>query len=189
MLDEAVTGAARGDTEGFHHLYLAVQPRLLSYLRSVVGETDAEDVASETWTRIAQDLHTFTGTGSDFRAWATVIARYRAIDHLRRGRHAAPVAPHALPDRPSADDTARDALDTLSTTAALALLTRLPPSQAHAVLLRVVIGLDTKTAAEILGKKPNAVHAAQHRGLRRLAQLLEAPAAEPAPRRVARTPR
>ncbi|MGP4083192.1 RNA polymerase sigma factor, partial [Streptomyces sp. KR55] len=43
---------------------------------------------------------------------------------------------------------------------------------AEAVVLRVVVGLDAKTAAETLGKRAGAVRTAAHRGLKRLAELL-----------------
>ena len=36
----------------------------------------------------------------------------------------------------------------------------------------MVVGLDAKTAAQTLGKRPGAVRTAAHRGLRRLAELL-----------------
>lgn len=38
----------------------------------------------------------------------------------------------------------------------------------------MVVGLDAKTAAETLGKRPGAVRTAAHRGLKRLAELLGA---------------
>ena len=36
----------------------------------------------------------------------------------------------------------------------------------------MVVGLDAKTAAQTLGKRPGAVRTAAHRGLKRLAELL-----------------
>ena len=36
----------------------------------------------------------------------------------------------------------------------------------------MVVGLDAKSAAETLGKRPGAVRTAAHRGLKRLAELL-----------------
>ena len=53
------------------------------------------------------------------------------------------------------------------------LIATLPPDQAEAVLLRVVVGLDAASAGRVLGKRPGAVRTAAHRGLRRLAELLE----------------
>jgi len=37
----------------------------------------------------------------------------------------------------------------------------------------IVVGLDAPAAARVLGKRPGAVRVAAHRGLRRLASLLE----------------
>jgi RNA polymerase sigma-70 factor, ECF subfamily len=51
----------------------------------------------------------------------------------------------------------------------------LPADQAEAVLLRVVVGLDAKSAAQVLGKRPGAVRTAAYRGLRALARRLEQP--------------
>jgi RNA polymerase sigma-70 factor (ECF subfamily) len=50
----------------------------------------------------------------------------------------------------------------------------LPRDQAEAVMLRVVAGLDATHAAQVLGKRPGAVRVAAMRGLRRLAEHVEA---------------
>jgi RNA polymerase sigma-70 factor (ECF subfamily) len=50
---------------------------------------------------------------------------------------------------------------------------RRPPQAAvpaEAVLLRAVLGLDARTAGQVLGKRPGAVRTAAHRGLRTLAR-------------------
>ncbi|GDY32289.1 RNA polymerase sigma factor [Gandjariella thermophila] len=172
-LDTAVTRARAGDEGAVRHLYRTLQPRLLNYLRAMVGETDAEDVASETWSRIARDLRSFSGNGNDFRAWAVTIARHRAIDHLRRRRPTIPLAPQHLPHQPAREDTERDVLNAIDTAAALAIIGALPPDQAQAILLRVVVGLDTATSAQVLDKTPGAIRTALHRGLRNLARRLQ----------------
>jgi RNA polymerase sigma-70 factor (ECF subfamily) len=69
-------------------------------------------------------------------------------------------------------DTATEAMEALSTGSTLSLIAQLPQDQAEAVVLRVVVGLDAKSAAETLGKRPGAVRTAAHRGLKRLAELL-----------------
>lgn len=172
-LSPAVERAQRGDEDAFRLLYRAVQPRLLRYLRALVGD-DAEDVASEAWLQIVRDLGSFRGDFDAFRAWTATIARHRGMDHLRhqqrRPTAAAPV--ELLTDLPGGLDTAIDALDLVSTDAAIALIARLPRDQAEAVLLRVVMGLDAKTAARVVGKRAGAVRTAAYRGLRRLAQYL-----------------
>ena len=74
---------------------------------------------------------------------------------------------------PGGDDTAGAAEESLSTTRAIELIAGLPPDQAEAVLLRAVVGLDAKSAAAVLGKRPGAVRVAAHRGLKTLAARLD----------------
>jgi RNA polymerase sigma-70 factor (ECF subfamily) len=173
-LTAAVLAAQDGNEEAFRTVYRAVHPRLMGYLRTLVGDPDAEDVASEAWLHIARDLDHFTGDADRFRGWAARIARNRALDHLRmRGRRPAIGGDETeLTGRPSLSDTADEAMEALATGRAMALIAQLPRDQAEAVILRVVVGLDAKAAATTLGKRPGAVRTAAYRGLKRLAELL-----------------
>jgi RNA polymerase sigma-70 factor (ECF subfamily) len=180
----AALRAARedGDENAFRVLYRAVQPGLLRYLRVLVGD-DAEDVASEAWLHIARDLTTFRGDLDGFRGWAATIARNRAMDHLRhqRRRPVSAALDEQVAEVPAREDTAESAVDAIGTDAALALIARLPRDQAEAVLLRAVMGLDAATAAKVLGKRAGAVRTAAHRGLRKLADLIDTESEKPAP--------
>ncbi|MGW3205967.1 RNA polymerase sigma factor [Streptomyces sp. NPDC001135] len=172
-LGEAVARAQQGDETAFAVAYRIVQPGLLGYLRGLVGE-DAEDVAADAWLEIARDLGRFKGDGAGFRGWTATIARYRALDQLRRRRvrpRATPLEQDAL-ELPGRHSTHDEALESLSTQQALELVRGLPRDQAEAVLLRVVVGLDGPAAARVLGKRPGAVRTAAHRGLKRLARHL-----------------
>ncbi|MET7642807.1 RNA polymerase sigma factor [Streptomyces sp. NPDC005426] len=179
-LTAAVLAAQDGDEVAFRTVYRAVQPRLLGYIRTLVGEPDAEDVASESWLQIARDLGRFSGDADRFRGWAARIARNRALDHLRmRGRRPAIGGDETeLAEKPAGSDTADEAIEALATGQAMSLIAQLPQDQAEAVVLRVVVGLDAKSAAQTLGKRPGAVRTAAHRGLKRLAELLRADGAE-----------
>ncbi|MGP3948228.1 RNA polymerase sigma factor [Streptomyces sp. 7N604] len=172
-LGAAVERAQAGDEQAFAALYRQLHPRLLGYVRGLVGE-DAEDVAAEAWLEIARDLRRFRGDGDGFRGWTATIARHRALDHLRRrrSRPRATVLEQDVLELPGGQDTERDALESLSTERALALVAGLPRDQAEAVLLRVVVGLDGPTTARVLGKRAGAVRTASYRGLKRLARLL-----------------
>jgi RNA polymerase sigma-70 factor (ECF subfamily) len=77
-----------------------------------------------------------------------------------------------LTGRAAESDTAGEAMEALATGHTLSLIAQLPQDQAEAVVLRVVVGLDAKTAAETLGKRAGAVRTAAHRGLKRLAELI-----------------
>src|SRR5262249_35734707 len=74
-LTAAVLAAQDGDETAFRTVYRAVHPRLLGYVRTLVGDPDAEDVTSEAWLQIARDLERFSGDADRFRGWAARIAR------------------------------------------------------------------------------------------------------------------
>jgi RNA polymerase sigma-70 factor (ECF subfamily) len=173
-LSAAVSAAQDGDEDAFRLLYRTIQPGLIRYLWAQVGDV-AEDVASETWLQVARDLRKFRGDAAGFRGWVATIARHRALDHVRHQRRLPPAdsLPEEVAELQATDDTARSAIDAISTRAALALIARLPRDQGEAVLLRAVMGLDAKTAAKVLGKRAGAVRTAAYRGLRGLAAYLE----------------
>jgi RNA polymerase sigma-70 factor (ECF subfamily) len=174
-LTAAVQAAQEGDETAFTRVFRAVHPRLLGYVRTMVAERDAEDVTAEAWLHISRDISRFSGDADRFRGWTTRIARNRALDHLRalsrrpQETHAEDAAIAELPGRA---DTAEEAIAALATTRAFSLVRRLPQEQAGAVVLRTVLGLDARRAATLLGCRPGAVRTANHRGLRRLAQLV-----------------
>ena len=177
-LDAALDQARRGEERAFAELWTAWNPLILRYLRVLVGQA-AEDVASETWLHAARDVRGFRGDAAGFRVWLFRVARHRALDELRRaGRR--PEEPTGLPgigpdsarEHAAPDDTAAAALERLSTEEALRLISRLPKNQGEAVMLRVIIGLDGKQTAQVLGKRPGAVRIAAMRGLRGLSGYL-----------------
>lgn len=191
-LNDALSAALAGDEEAFRLVYREVQPLLLRYLRVLVNDA-AEDVAADAWLQIVRDLRTFRGDFDGFRGWAATIARHRALDHLRwiRRRPVELVPPEDTADRPADEDSEALALDAMSTERALDLVRTLPREQAEAVMLRAVMGLDTASAARVLGKRVGAVRTAAYRGLRRLAEQLdraEETVREPTPAGVRVTP-
>jgi RNA polymerase sigma-70 factor (ECF subfamily) len=168
-----LVAAQGGDERAVAALWRELNPRILRYLRGR-NYGDVDDVASEAWIAIARGLPAFEGNEIEFRAWVFTIARNRMIDAQRRAqRLPTPTADPATFDLVVApDDPLRDALDTLDTDAALRVLSLLVPDQAEVLLLRILAGLDVQRVAEIVGKRPGTVRVLQHRGLRRLAELL-----------------
>lgn len=170
--DATLSGAQAADEAAFTCLFRDIQPALLRYLH-VIGPDAADDVASETWLQVMTGLDGFRGGEQAFRAWLFTIARHRAIDYgrSRARRPTVPLAPSGAED-PLAPDTADLAIDRISEQAVLALISTLPPDQAEIIMLRVVAGLDAHAVARIVGKSPGAVRVAAHRGLRRLATVV-----------------
>ncbi len=172
---EAILAAAKhGDERAFAVLYRDLQPPLLRYLRVIAPEA-CEDLAAETWLEVARGLDRFEGGEAGFRSWVFTVARHRMVDLRRREARqpVVPVPPEAFPDRSDTGDAADAALTAISTRAALALIGSLPPDQAEVVALRIVGGLDVAQVAAIVAKRPGTVRVLSHRGLRRLAELLE----------------
>ena len=166
--------AQNGDEEAFARLFRDVQPGLLGYLR-VIASGGAEDVAGETWLNVVSGLAGFRGDENAFRAWVFTIARRRAIDagRARSRRPTVPLDQDESADRLTVRDSADLALEAISTQTVVALLSALPREQAEIILLRVVAGLDAKDVARMVGKSQGAVRVAAHRGLRRLAALVD----------------
>jgi len=54
------------------------------------------------------------------------------------------------------------------------IVANLPAEQAEVLVLRILGDLDVAHVAQLLGRTPNWVRVAQHRALRRLAQVLDA---------------
>jgi RNA polymerase sigma-70 factor (ECF subfamily) len=175
LLSIALAAAINGDEQAFVTIYRTLQPRLLRYAISLVDQ-DAEDVTAEAWLQIARDLRSFSGNADAFRGWTARIVRNRALDLARaRARRRAPsTSIDELFDVAAPHDTAGAAAERMSTALAVDLIASLPREQAEAVMLRAVVGLDARTAGEVLGKSAAAVRVAAHRGLRTLEKRLSA---------------
>lgn len=170
----ALRRAAAGDEAAFASLWRALHPPLVRYLRVRDPEV-AEDVAAETWLQVVRDLPGFTGDVDRFRAWLFTIARHRAID-AARARASRPSTPGGSGEevggghRDRVASAESEALERVSTEAALRIVAGLPPAQAEMVMLRVVAGLEVAAVAAVVGKKPGTVRVAVHRALQALAQ-------------------
>lgn len=173
--------ARHGDEAAFRHLYRSLTPELLRYAAVLTGQ-DAEDVVADSWLQLSRDLHRFRGDHAAFRRFALTVTRNRARDLMRRRKRRVQETslPHdELPEVPSArtggQSHHRDAAEIvgarLSEREAVAAIGRLPRAQAEAVLLRVVLDMDTRGAADVLGRRPGAVATALSRGLRHLATM------------------
>ena len=174
MLDFRGTlqGAQRGDQEAFARLWREFQPGLLRYLR-IKASPAAEDLAADIWLRVMRALPTFEGDEQGFRGWLYTTARNRLTDWYRSGdRRPEPVDYSSLVVLPALTDVEEEAAERSSTDRAVALIAELPPDQAEAVMLRVVVGLEVGRVAEIMERSPGSVRVLCHRGLKRLERRL-----------------
>jgi RNA polymerase sigma-70 factor (ECF subfamily) len=175
--DGVLSRARKGDAAAFAWLFRRSQAPLLRYLTVLGGADVAEDVASETWVAVIRGLAGFAGDEDAFRAWLVTVARNRLVD-LRRWQARRPAVPVPDPSEPAilAPDAADEVVAREGAQWALDLIATLPPDQAEAVLLRVVVGLDATATGQVMGRTSGAVRVLAHRGLRTLQDRLTADA-------------
>jgi RNA polymerase sigma-70 factor, ECF subfamily len=175
LFPELLAAAQGGDERAFAVLWRDLQPAVLRYFKVTEAEA-AEDLAADSWVSVIRGLGRFRGDERAFRAWVFTVARHRAIDwrRLAARRPTRSVPAELLAERPAPDDPVAQVLEAQSTRAALVLLAELPADQAEVLALRVLAGLEVAEVARIVGKRPGAVRVLAHRGLRRLAQRVEA---------------
>lgn len=169
QFEQTITAAGRGDRQALSCLYAEYNRMLVRFLRAQVPGY-GEDLAQETWMRIAPALRSFRGGERDFRVLLLSEARRQATDFKRVSSRekARPVPPRTLSGlRPTlvGDEPVADA-------AVAELLHGLRPFHAEILLLRVVGGLSAEETGAILGRSPGVIRVTQHRALKQLARRL-----------------
>ena len=175
-LDALVEGARSGDAGAWEALYRRAHPRLFAYARRRLPSDDAaRDAVSEAMTRAVRSVGRYRGEGAGFDAWLSGIVRHVVLDAQRargRRRHGSPSS-GALPDVASTEAGPEERLlGSLEATAVRAAFARLSAADQELLELRVVLGLSSEEAAQVLGKRAGAVRMAQARALDRLRALL-----------------
>ena len=162
----------RGDGEVLAELYREVAPGMLNYLyRFIRDRALAEDLLQEVFLRIHKVRHTYR-PDSPARPWLFAIARYVAIDALRKKTRRREVAyedgflnaasPDALEqtERSESMEQVERALDGL------------PGGQREAFVLTKVAGLRVQEASAVLGISEGATKVRVHRALGAMRDLL-----------------
>lgn len=167
----AIDRARAGDARGYDGLVRLVDRKLVGFARAR-GAADPEGLANDVMVRMCQAVDDFEGNLAQFRAFVFTIARHRLIDERRRrARRVDDVAtaPEELPE-PAVDDAVLGAVG--GSERVDALLAGLTDDQREVVVLRIVVGLSVEETAEVVGRRPGAVRALQHRALRQLRATL-----------------
>jgi RNA polymerase sigma-70 factor (ECF subfamily) len=171
--DQVLRAAQAGAPWAVEALYRELHPSVLAFLRHRAPQ-DAEDLAADVFVDVAEGLGRFQGTEANFRSWVFTIA-YRRLADLRRRRarrRTDPSPMEMIGDHVPMGDAEHDVMQTIGTSSALARIATLPAAQAEVVMLRVVADLSVDDVAKIVGRRPGAVRALQHRALQRLAREL-----------------
>jgi RNA polymerase sigma factor (sigma-70 family) len=171
-LDDLLVAARAGAPWALRRLYEALAPVVAGYLR-LQGVREVEDVTSEVFLGVFRGLAGFTGDAAAFRSWVFTIAHHRLVDERRRAGRRPVHEPLEDAVVVPAGDTEDEALAALGGVWVAAALDALTDEQREVVALRVLADVSVEETAAIVGKRPGAVRAIQHRALRRLRAALE----------------
>ncbi|MDA0815848.1 MAG: RNA polymerase sigma factor [Chloroflexi bacterium] len=178
-----VERAAHGDQRAIGRLYDAyVSPLYRFCLARVGNETDAEDLTEEIFLKVMRAVSGFEwrplplgadgGERSPFRAWLFRIARNHVVSHYRR--NASRPTAGEVPDWIEDDRRGPAEMAELAMTVdeVFAVVEQLPQAQREVILLRFGSGLSVAETAEALEKNQTNVKVLQHKGVKRLKELL-----------------
>ncbi len=169
----------------FQHIYGEYYPKIVGYLRRLVGEAEAEDVAQDVFLKVNNALDGFRGESS-LSTWIYRIATNAAMDHLRKpASRQTPPIPSSSPDDDSSvgDDTVPDdsapVLDTLLIRKDMnecirGIVDGLPENYRTVLVLSDLEGLTNAEIAEVCGISLDTVKIRLHRARTRLRKELKA---------------
>ena len=140
------------------------------YLLYVTGNPDlAEDLAAATFERALNRWRRFDSRRGSARTWLCQLARSTALDYFRaerrrRRREEAYSLDVPRAEEPIFGEGLSPALD--------AAVQSLSAAEREVVVLRVVLELDSETAASVLGIRPTAVSTRLSRALQKLEERM-----------------
>lgn len=159
--------AQRGDRAAYAALLQAARDWLLHYLRRRVNPCELDDLVQETLLSLHRKLASFDPE-RPFLPWLAAIARYKFVDHLR------------LAYRRAEDELSDEQLPAVDVEPAIAarisldrLFEGLPPAQCRAIELVKIEGRSISEASAATGQSESLIKVNIHRGLKRLAALIE----------------
>jgi RNA polymerase sigma-70 factor (ECF subfamily) len=159
-----------GEVAAFRRLYAMLAPRILAYLRGLIGDrAAAEDLLQQTFLKV----HEARGAcvrGANPIPWIYTIAHHTCLDELRKrkrsrvrltvdGRLASPTCA----DFGGTANEAQVQAESTRAAAAMAALQHLPEKQRQALILTKVHGRSHAEAAQIAGSTPGAIRLRAHR--------------------------
>ncbi|MCP5385489.1 MAG: sigma-70 family RNA polymerase sigma factor [Novosphingobium sp.] len=158
--------AQRGDKQAYAALLGAARSWLLRFYRRRVLPAQIEDLVQDTLLSVHRKLASYDPL-RPFTPWLAAIARYRFVDHLRQVYRAEEQSlDHDLPvDSEEEAIAARVSLERL--------FAALPEAQSRAIELVKIEGRSIAEASQSTGQSESLVKVNIHRGLKRLAAMIE----------------
>jgi len=164
-LARLMIASQRGERTAYRALLTDCRKWLSRYFARRTAPHNIDDLVQETLVSMHRKLATWD-SGRAFLPWLAAIARYRWIDMLRRQRDEAELGDNDA--MVGAEDEAVHARLSIDH-----LMNLLPPAQAQAITLVKIEGASIAEASQICGQSESLVKVNIHRGLKKLAALIE----------------
>ncbi|MBA4008655.1 MAG: RNA polymerase subunit sigma-24 [Erythrobacter sp.] len=156
----------QGDKQAYATLLESCRRWLRAYYSRRIAPAQLDDLVQETLIALHTKRVSWDAS-RPFLPWLAAIARYRWVDHLRRLYRADEHELHeeliGTDDEPAV--SARISIDRL--------LGLLPPAQERAIALVKIEGLSIAEASAATGQSESLVKVNIHRGLKKLAAMIE----------------
>ncbi len=167
----------------FNEIYDEYHPRILRYLKRIVGSDDAEDLSQEVFDKINKGLTKFQGRSS-LSTWIYRIATNIAIDKSRSAAYKYEMGHHSFEDGTFHESSGATAVKTFHGTDQLVIrkemsncinefIDNLPPDYKTVIVLSDLEGFANKEIAEILGISLDNVKIRLHRARGKLKKALQ----------------
>jgi RNA polymerase sigma-70 factor (ECF subfamily) len=161
-----MAAAQKGDGAAYRRLLDEVRVWLCRYYARRLPPAIIDDAAQDALIAIHQKRHTYDPT-RPFEPWLAAIARYKWIDRLRDLKR---TSADALPEDIEVGDHESAVV---SATVLETLLGQLKPAQSTVIRMVKLHGLSIEEAADRTGQSASLVKVNIHRGLAKLAALVE----------------
>ena len=162
-----------GDKEGLSELVRQYRDGLLLYINSIVGNTDtAEELMEDTFVKLYVKKPRFSGK-STFKTWLYSIARFTAVDYLRKSSRLREVSLHEAFQTVSAEDAERELIKDEDKIALHKALSRLKPEYSQILYLIYFEDFTGAEAAVIMKKTSKQIRDLLYNAKKALRKELE----------------
>ncbi len=162
-----MAAAQRGDKSAYNVLLSEVSMWLERYFRKRVPPHQQDDLVQDVLMAVHNKRATYD-VSRPFLPWLAAIARYRWVDHLRKVyKHESDL----LEDNDASVDSDEDVVE--ARVSLERLFVHLADAQAEAIELVKIEGHSIREASEMTGQSESLVKVNIHRGLKKLASIVE----------------
>jgi RNA polymerase sigma-70 factor (ECF subfamily) len=161
-----MAAAQEGHAAAYRRLLDEIRHWLKGFYARRLPPAMVDDAVQDTLIAIHEKRHTYDPE-RPFKPWLMAVARYKWIDRLRSMSRS---RTEELPEEIAVEDHERNVT---SSVILARLMTELKPAQAEAIRLVKIEGFSVEEASERTGQSGSLIKVNIHRGLARLAMIVQ----------------